>query len=82
MPFEVIETSYSAVNFSFQPEQSLRLTESQTNLYGALSNPYICEDLQSYLELPPIDLAPASFDYSKQSTSAYPSVTASELQVR
>ena len=63
-----------------QLSQSSRLEESHISLYGALSNPYICEDLQSHLELPPLDLAPTSFDYLKPSTITQ-SASQSELPV-
>ncbi|XP_067928455.1 uncharacterized protein [Watersipora subatra] len=42
-----------------------RVQSSQSTLYGALTNPHSSHDMQLSLELPLLDIAPISFDYTK-----------------
>ena len=53
------------------------MIETQSNLYGALTNPRQSDDLRVSLELPPIDLAPVSFDFTRDSGLAREKVSLS-----
>jgi len=55
--------------------------QSTTSFYGALTNSYRSEELQTYLELPPIDTAPILFDSTSQSQEAEDKVSISVYQV-
>lgn len=47
-----------------QEGRSDRIAECSTTLYGALTNPYASDDMLPHIELPPLELAPVSFDYA------------------